>query len=302
MENYKKFGTTDFFMILAALFWAMNFPFIKIALREFSPLGFNGIRLFLASFIMILVLLASGEGFALSKSDLLKLMVLGIIGNTFFQLFFIHGINWTTASNTAIIMALTPVFIALLSVLLRHEKIHRIAWIGILVSFIGFYFVITKTGAFHFSWQNMKGDLMIFLGNFFWAVYTVLSRSLLKRMSVLKFVSITLAFGALFYLPFSVRDIVQLDWNGLSFKSWAGLVYSALFAICISYIFWYSSVKRVGNTKTAIYGNITPVLTIIFAYIFLSERITLLQAGGTLIILLGVYLARSGYRLFEGSG
>ncbi|MCK4432206.1 MAG: EamA family transporter, partial [Candidatus Aminicenantes bacterium] len=46
-------------------------------------------------------------------------------------------------------------------------------------------------------------------------------------------------------------------------------------------------------------GNITPVLTIIFAYIFISERITLLQAGGALVILIGVYLTRSGYRLFD---
>jgi drug/metabolite transporter (DMT)-like permease len=301
MEEYKKFGTTDLFMLLAVLFWAINFPFIKIALREFSPLGFNGIRLFLSALVLIIVFSFSKEGFSLSRSDLWKLIILGIIGNTFFQLFFIHGINWTTASNTAIIMAMTPVFIALLSVLLKHEKIHRVAWIGILVSFIGFYLVITKTGAFHFSWQNMKGDLMIFAGNFFWAVYTVFSRPFLKRISPLKFVSITLAFGALFYLPFSIRDIVQLDWNQLSFNAWGGLVYSALFAICISYIFWYSSVKRVGNTKTAIYGNITPVLTIIFAYIFLSERITLLQAGGALIILVGVYLARSGYHLLESS-
>ena len=302
MEEYKKFGTTDLFMLLAVLFWAINFPCIKIALREFSPLGFNGIRLFLSALVLIIVFSISKEGFSLSRSDLWKLIILGIIGNTFFQLFFIHGINWTTASNTAIIMAMTPVFIALLSVLLKHEKIHKAAWIGILVSFIGFYFVITKTGAFHFSWQNMKGDLMILSGNLFWAVYTVFSRPLLKRISPLKLVSISLAFGALFYLPFSVRSIIQLDWNGLSFMAWAGLVYSALFAICISYIFWYSSVKRVGNIKTAIYGNITPVLTIIFAYIVLSERITPLQAGGTLIILLGVYLARSRYRLFEASG
>ena len=302
MEEYKKFGSTDLFMLLAVLFWAINFPFIKIALREFSPLGFNGIRLLLAALVLIIVFSFSKEGFSLSKSDLWKFLILGIIGNTFFQLFFIHGINWTTASNTAIIMAMTPVFIALLSTLLKHEKIHGMAWIGILVSFIGFYFVITKTGAFHFSWQNMKGDLMILSGNLFWAVYTVFSRPFLKKISPLKFVSITLAFGALFYLPFSARSIIQLDWKGMSLNAWAGLVYSALFAICISYIFWYSSVKRVGNTKTAIYGNITPVLTVVFAYIFLSERITLLQAGGALIILLGVYLARSGYRLFIASG
>jgi len=58
-------------------------------------------------------------------------------------------------------------------------------------------------------------------------------------------------------------------------------------------------VKRVGNSKTAIFGNITPVFAVISAYIFLSEKLTLLQMIGALIIFAGVYLTRSGYRFFE---
>ena len=57
MEEPKKFGATDLFMLLAVLIWAINFSFIKIALREFSPLGFNGLRLILASLMLIIVLL-----------------------------------------------------------------------------------------------------------------------------------------------------------------------------------------------------------------------------------------------------
>lgn len=300
MEEDKGFGATDIFMLLAILCWAVNFSFIKIALREFSPLAFNGIRLFFASLILIIVLFLSGERFSFAKSDILKIFFLGIIGNTIYQLLFIHGLNWTTASNTSVIMAMTPVFVALLSTLLKQEKIHWAGWLGIAISFIGFYFVITKqVGTLHFSWEELRGDLMILTGNLFWAVYTVFSKPFLERTSPLKWTSITLAVGTVFYLPFAASEIVRVQWSEISFQTWAVLIYSALFAIAICYVIWYASVKRVGNSKTAVYGYLSPIFTIIFAYLLISERITLLQIGGALIIFGGVYLTRSGYRFFE---
>jgi len=300
MEEPKGFGATDIFMLLAVLCWAINFSFIKIALREFSPQAFNGIRLLFASLILIIVLFVRGEGFSLAKSDILKILFLGIIGNTAFQLLFIHGLNWTTASNTSVIMAMTPVFVALLSVLLKQEKIHWAGWLGIVISFIGFYFIITKqVGIFHFSWKELRGDLMILIGNLFWAIHTVFSKPFLEKISPLKWTSITLAVGTVFYLPFAALDIVRIQWSEISFQAWAALIYSGLFAIAICYVIWYASVKRVGNSKTAVYGYLTPIFTILFAYLLISERITFLQIGGALIIFAGVYLTRSGYRLFE---
>ena len=77
MEEPKKFGGTDFLMLIAILFWAVNFSFVKIALREFSPLGFNGIRLVLASLILIIILFTKGEGLSFAKSDIWKIFILG---------------------------------------------------------------------------------------------------------------------------------------------------------------------------------------------------------------------------------
>lgn len=300
MEEKERFGATDLFMLLAVFFWAMNFSFIKIALRELTPLSFNGIRLFFASLILVLILLLSREGLSLKQSDFWKLFLLGIIGNTVFQMFFIHGLNWTTASNTSIVMAMTPVFVALLSSILKQERIHWVAWMGIVISFAGFYLVITREpGSFVFSWQAIRGDLMIFLGNICWALYTVFSKPLLERMSPLKLTALTMALGAIFYLPFCVPDILSLRYSSISLKAWSSLFYSCLFALVVSYVIWYASVKRVGNTKTAIYSNLTPVFTVIFAYLFISEHITLFQGLGALIIFLGVYFTRAGYRHFE---
>jgi len=300
MEEHKKFGAIDLFMLLAVLIWAVNFTVIKIALREFSPLGFNGLRLVFSALLLIIVLAVSGEGLHLRKEDIWGALGLGIIGHTAYQLLFIHGLNWTKVSNTSIIMAMTPILIALLSTGLKHEKIHWAGWLGILMSLAGFYLVITKQGeAFQFTWENIRGDFMIFAGNIFWAVYTVLSKPYLERISPLKWTSLTLAFGTVFYIPFAARDIVKIPWNQVSLGGWVSLFYSGVFAIAISYVIWYSSVKRIGNSKTAIYGNINVVFSVLIASIFLAERINPLQIVGALVIFAGVYLTRFGYLFFQ---
>ena len=62
---------------------------------------------------------------------------------------------------------------------------------------------------------------------------------------------------------------------------------------------WYSSVKRIGSSKTAVFGNMVPVITIALAYFFLNETVSLVQAAGVVIILAGVYLTRSGDKWLE---
>ena len=303
MENQETLGITDLFMLLIILIWAINFSFIKIALDEFNPLAFNGIRMAFASIILVLVLFITKQGLKVPKKDIWKLVILGIIGNTVYQLLFIHGINLTTASNTSIIMAMTPASVALLSLLFKHEKIHWAAWLGIALSFAGFYLVIAKQpGTFVFSWENLRGDLMIFCGNLVWAVYTVFSKPLLGRITPLKWSSLTLAVGTVLYLPFCVPAFSRQDFRQISFKAWAILAFSGIFALAVSYVVWYASVKRIGNSKTVIYGNVLPIFAVIFAYIFIAERIGFWQAVGALIILAGVYLTRSGYRFFSARG
>jgi drug/metabolite transporter (DMT)-like permease len=287
-------------MLLAVLVWAVNFSVVKIALRAFTPHGFNGPRLTIASLLLLLYLRRKEGPIRLSRADFLRLTILGIIGNTFYQFLFINGISLTTASSTSIIMTMTPIFIALLSAIFIRERIHWAGWAGILVSFGGLFLVLFgDSGSFVFSAPTLRGNLIILAGNLFWAVYTVFSKPLLSRMSPLKLTSLSLAIGTFFYLPVAARDLTRLPQATLSWESWSALAFSAVFAIAVSYVIWYSSVQRVGNTKTGIFGNITPVLTVLFAHFFLAERVTGIELLGTLVIILGFYLTRFGYRWFE---
>ncbi len=302
-QNSSRLGVSDLLMLMAVVLWSVNFSVIKIALREFTPLGFNGPRLTIASLLLLIFLWKREGRLSLHRSDIWKITVLGIIGNTFYQLFFISGLDRTTASNTSLVMTVTPIFIALLSALFIREKIHWAGWAGIVVAFSGLYLVIfgLSFGA-SFSSRSLQGDLLILLGNLFWATYTVFSKPLLKRMSPLKLTTFTLAIGTLFYLPLTVREVAALPWRSLSLLSWAALFFSGIFAVAVSYVIWYTSVKRVGNTKTGIYGNITPVFTVLFAHFFLGESIGIVQVAGTMIIILGFSLTRFGDRWFGRKG
>lgn len=300
MDEYRKFGLSDVLMLVAVVLWAVNFSLVKVALKEMSPMGFNGIRLAFASILLILFLAVNRESFRVDGPDFWKLVVLGIVGNTAYQILFINGIYVTTASNTAIIIAITPAFIAVLSSVLKHERLNWAAWMGIFISFVGFYLVILRnSGKPTFSGEGVKGDLMILVGTLCWAVYTVLAKPLLRKISALKLTAMTMVVGTVFYLPFAIRDIIRIPYAEVSVKAWASLTFSGLFALAVCYVIWYESVRRVGNSRTAIYDNLIPILTVLFASLIIGEKISPLQGVGMVVILAGVYLTRSGYRFFE---
>jgi drug/metabolite transporter (DMT)-like permease len=299
MADNKKMGSTDALMLLAVLFWGLNLAVVKFAIGHLSPHAFNSIRLSASAILLFLFLALRREPLALSRSDLLKVIVLGVLGNFCYQYLFIKAIDLTTASNTSLILATSPIFIALISWAFKIERLTWPGWVGIGISFIGLYLVIAnQSGGFHFSGANWRGDVMLLVGNIFWACYTVFSKPLLDRMSPLKFSTLTLAAGALLYLVVAVPDLKAQAWASVPAGSWLALAYSGLFAIVLGYVFWYTSIKEVGNSKTAIYNNLTPVLAIVFACLFLGERIKTAQILGAAVILAGVYLTRTGDRFF----
>jgi len=299
-DNAARFGVTDFLMLLTTLFWAVNFSVLKIALREFSPHAFNGPRFTLASLLLLIILWKKEGRLKVERKDLAVLAGLGVVGNTFYQTLFINGIDRTTASATSLVMTMTPIFIALMSAIFIRERIHWAGWIGILISFGGLYLVLFGGAPeIDFSSRALKGNLMILGANFCWAVYTVFSKPYLEKYSPLKLTALTLAIGTLFYLPITVKDVLRQPWGSLSSRSWAALLFSAVFSIALSYFIWYTSVRRIGNTKTGIFSNITPVFTVFFAHLFLGERVTIPEVAGAAVILLGFYLTRFGYRWFE---
>jgi drug/metabolite transporter (DMT)-like permease len=295
-KNNARFGKTDLLMVLTILLWSVNLSVIKIGLREFSPHAFNGVRLGLAALVYMAILAARGRKSLPAKGDGWKTLALGLFGITAYQIFFIRAISLTSASTTSIIMATTPVFIALLSSAVGQERITWAGWLGIALSFTGFILVVSnQNGGGALTWRGIEGAVLILLSNLSWAAYTVISKPLLDRTSAFNLTALATSAGTLMYLPYAVPHLKGIAWSEISWRGWSAVLYSGIVAIVFCFVLWSSSVQKVGSTKTGIYGNLTPVFATAFAAVALSERIGLSQAAGAILILGGVYITRSGY-------
>jgi drug/metabolite transporter (DMT)-like permease len=78
--------------------------------------------------------------------------------------------------------------------------------------------------------------------------------------------------------------------------TWLSLVYSALFALCVSYTIWYAAVREIGSARTSIYSNLVPLVAIGTGVVFLGEPLSARKIAGAGAVLLGVGLTRMGRR------
>jgi drug/metabolite transporter (DMT)-like permease len=303
LKNGPRIGRTDALMLLTVLLWALNLSSIKIGLRELPPHAFNAVRLSLASIVYLAALALRRERPALERGDSWKIILMGVFGITAYQLFFIQAIDQTHASTASVVMATSPIFIALLSTSLGQERLHWAAWLGIVVSFAGFLLVISaENGGGVPGWRSLRGAVLILAANACWAGYTVFSKPLLDRIPPFRLAALSTAAGTLLYLPFTVRDVTSARWRLVSPEAWGAVLYSGLVAIFLCFVIWYVSLKKVGSAKTGIYSNLTPIFATAFAAATLGETVSWVQAAGSAVVLAGVYLTRSGYRFFMGSG
>ena len=94
-----------------------------------------------------------------------------------------------------------------------------------------------------------------------------------------------MAIGSALYAPLGVPALLGLEWSAVSGWAWLMLVYSAVFALVVAYLIWYTAVQRVGNTRTSIYSNVVPLVAMAVAAVALDEPVTARKIAGAAAIL-----------------
>lgn len=218
------------------------------------------------------------------------LTALSVIGQFLYQYCFLGGIARTSVANSALIQGCSPVVITIIAAAVGQERVSNRHWLGAALSLGGIYLLVGR-GA-QLSSTSFVGDLLMIAGVCCWATYVVGTRPLLERHSPLAVSGYSMAIGAVMYCPLGVSGLRRLDWGSVSAGAWVALLYSAVFSLFLAYLVWYTSIKRVGNVRTAMYSNLIPVIALLTAVVFLGDRPGPRQLAGAAVILVGVALAR----------
>ena len=281
-----RFSRLDALLLVMTVIWGGNYSLIKSALAEVPPLAFNGVRLALASLLFLAAIRMRDTAIRLSRRDWLGIVALAVVGQCVYQLLFISALARTSVANSSLIIACTPIFVALMTAGLGHERVTPWQWAGTLLSAMGIYIVVGRGAAV--SRASLAGDLMMLAAVLCWSASTVGARPLLARHSPLVVTGYSMAIGCVLYLPFAWPALREIAWRDVSARAWWAVVLSAVFALCVAYMIWYTALQRIGNTRASIYSNMVPIAAMLVAWLWLGEHIGAAKLAGAAAILLGV--------------
>lgn len=280
-------------MLLVCLIWGMNFSVTKSAFDQIAPLPFTAIR-FVVSSLLLWVIIRIAEGPArLAPGTLRQLVILGLVGNTLYQLAFMLGLARTTATNSALLLSTVPTVVAVMAGALGLERITSRMWWGIGLGMVGVILVIAVRGV-GFDRATLIGDFLTVLAVLCWSGYTIGLRRVAKGVSPLRVTAITTIAGTPGLLLVGLPGVVRLDWGAVGLDAWLAVAYSSVLSLVVAYLLWNRSVKAIGGARTAIYMCLTPLVAVFGAWLVLGERPQLLQGVGAVFIIVGVLLTRTG--------
>jgi len=281
----------EFELLLVVLIWGANFTFIKYCLAELPPYAFAALRFGLASCCLVALAWYREGPPRIPRDAYVRLIALGVVGNTLYQVLFMIGLSRTSVANVAIMVGCSPVLVALLGGLTGIERLTRPVAIGAFLAFAGIALVVSVHGP-EFSTRTLTGDLAVFCASFCWAAYTLGLRGVAGEIPNLWLTALTTLAGVPGLLLLGWGQFGAIHWGGLSNRAWGSLAYTTLLALVVAYALWNASVRLVGSGRTAIFGAGVPVVAMFLAWPLLGEQPRLVQVIGAACIVVGVLTAR----------
>ncbi|MFT3904886.1 MAG: DMT family transporter [Steroidobacteraceae bacterium] len=278
-------------LFLTTLLWAATYHVGKFTVGVMAPLAVAIWRFLIASAVLVpWVAKREGIDWRGLGANLIPLLVMGVVGVMGFNVGMFEGLQSTSATNAALIMAFNPTMTMVLGALLGGERIKPLRWLGLLLGIAGVAVVVT-----HGSWRALlglsfgRGDLLLIGASACWALYSVIPKRFISGLSPLQVTMGSVLIGVIAMLVYSYQ-MVGAHLHLPPWRAWWALLFMGVGASAVAYIWWNQGVMRVGAPRAAMFMNLVPILTVAIA-VALGQHLVTAQMAGAALVIGGVLIA-----------
>jgi drug/metabolite transporter (DMT)-like permease len=268
--------------------WGGTFIATKMVSHVFGSFTGASYRYLVALLFMVPILLVKDpKAFKVTKKQLFQLSLLGATGIFAYSFFFFTGLRMVKASHGALIVALNPVLVMLISSSIGKERISRIKIIGLLLSIAGTAIVIARGDLLDLFTMFTWGDAFMLGCPISWALYTYFAKDALKFATPLQASTWAIVIGLamiLFFVPFETYP-TKVDWT-----IWLAIVYLGICGSVLGFVWYYEGIKEIGPVKTSVFNNLIPIFAVMFSVVLLDETIHAYMWYGSALVISGVYI------------
>lgn len=275
--------------MLAVLFWGASFIATKYLLNELTPETIISMRLILAILFLLMIALFQKRDFSINLKSHTYILLLAIIA-VFHLWIQVTGLKFTTASNTGWIIGTAPIFMALLGLFFFKEKLNALKVTGIIIATFGLLLLVGNGNPTNIDLIKNKGDLLVLSSAFTWGIYSMVNKKISLNYSPVMTILYLFIMMAIIIIPFTVTETAINSVINLSSVGWIAILFLGLLCSGVSYVIWAYALREMESAKVGAYLYFEPFVTVIAAWIFLNEDITLFMILSGLIITAGVYL------------
>jgi len=281
-------------LILASLFWAGNFVIGKFAsIYEIPAFSLNFYRWL---FVWIILFPFTYKEIYKNKKYIIEnfrlFLVLGVTGITIFNSVVYYSLYFTQVISGILMISTIPVMIILISSVLKIEKTNNFQIIGVILSLVGVFCIITKADLELIKNLDFnKGDLSMTIAMFSWATYSALLKKKKYKLSQISLLQVIISFGFIFLIP--IYFIENKIGNPLNFSLpfFSILTYAVLFPAIASYLFWIKGISIIGTNRAGVFLHLMPIFGAILAMIIFKEKFMFYHILGAIFIIIGITLS-----------
>ena len=275
--------------MLAVLFWGASFIATKYLLDELTQETIISMRLILAILFLLMIALFQKRDFSINLKSHTYILLLAIIA-VFHLWIQVTGLKFTTASNTGWIIGTAPIFMALLGLFFFKEKLNALKVTGIIIATFGLLLLVGNGNPTNIDLIKNKGDLLVLSSAFTWGIYSMVNKKISLNYSPVMTILYLFIMMAIIIIPFTINNTAVNSVINLSGVGWISILFLGLLCSGVSYVIWAYALREMESAKVGAYLYFEPFVTVIAAWIFLNEDITLFMILSGLIITAGVYL------------
>jgi len=275
-------------LVLVAIMWAGTFIATKMASHVFGSFTGASFRYLVALLFMVpMMLFQNPKAFKVTRKQFIQLTLLGLTGIFAYSFFFFTGLRMVKASHGALIVAINPVLVMLISSLIGKERIAGVRILGLLVSLAGTAMVIARGDITDLFTMFTWGDALMLGCPISWAFYTYFAKDALTFATPLQASTWAILMGMvfiLFFVPFEPFP-VYVDWT-----VWLAIIYLGICGSVLGFVWYYEGIKAIGPVKTSAFNNLIPIFAMLLSVVLLGETIHGYMIYGSAMVISGVYL------------
>jgi drug/metabolite transporter (DMT)-like permease len=279
-------------LVAVPAIWGGTFVAGKHVVSVFTPLMGSFTRYIIACVALLVAAFALERGLPrLTRRQWIATFLLGSLGVFAYNLFFMGALDRLPASRAALIIALNPVLTIAISAFVLNEHMSRRRWLGVVIALLGVWIVISRGDFASVTAATIGvGELFMFGAVISWALYTIIGRKVLSGLSPLAATNYAALWGTLMLGIVAAPDVGDLRASQFDWRMILSLLYLGVLGTAVAFVWYYTSIKRLGASVASIFNNLVPVFGVAIAVLVLAEPLLPSMLIGGAIAICGVMM------------